>query len=314
MRHLILGLLFALGIAGAQAGCVSAPQAEDIRQASVKFPPRDRGLLWRVEKSGRTSWLYGTIHVGRLEWLAPGPTIVRAMRASDAVALEIDLSDPEEIRAMTPPVDPASADRVLAGGLGARLQAQMRMACMPEAVATLLRPSMQAVALTAATARADGLHPELGIDFVLNGMARSLGKPVVALESVRQQLAILVPASEDEEREIVRDVLDELESKRSEAILTRMAKAWERGDEKEIATYLAWCDCVKTSSERQMLHRMLDDRNPAMAKKLAAIHDGGKTFFAAVGTLHMTGEQSLALLLRQRGFAVQSVPLGGATN
>src|SRR5690349_14955524 len=30
---------------------------------------RDRGMLWRLTKDGRTSHLYGTLHVGRLEWL-----------------------------------------------------------------------------------------------------------------------------------------------------------------------------------------------------------------------------------------------------
>ena len=34
---------------------------------------RDRGFLWKLEKDGRTSWLYGTVHVARLEWAFPGP-------------------------------------------------------------------------------------------------------------------------------------------------------------------------------------------------------------------------------------------------
>lgn len=289
--------------------CVSPPAMADVQQAAVKVPRRDRGLLWRVEKDGRTSWLYGTIHVGRLEWIVPGPTIARALAGSDTVALELDLSKPEELRAMVPPVDRASADRVLAGGLGDRLRAQLRKACVPDGVSNALRPAMQVMTLVAASARAYGLHPELGIDLLLNGMAVGMGKPVLGLETVQQQLRLLMPADDEEERAMVTDALDELESRHADAILRRLAQAWERGDAGEIAGYAQWCDCLKSPSEVLMLRRLVDDRNPAMADKLAALHDGGRTFFAAVGALHMSGEKSLVDLLRRRGFAVRPVPL-----
>jgi len=286
--------------------CIAAPGIADVQQAA-KSPPHDRGLLWRVEKDGRTSWLYGTIHVGKLEWIVPGPTIVHALAASDAVVLELDLSKPEELQSMMPPVDRASAERVLAGGLGARLKVQMRKVCVPEALTTQMRPAMQAVAAMALSARSAGLHPELGIDLLINGMAPRLGKPLVALETVQQQLAFILPESEDDERAMVADALDQLESRKSDAMLERMARAWESGDAATIASYVQWCDCVNTPSEKAMLKRLLDDRNPPMADKLAALHAQGKTFFAAVGALHMSGEQSLVTLLRARGFTVTPV-------
>jgi len=31
---------------------------------------RDRGFLWRVSKDGHSSYLYGTLHVGREAWLS----------------------------------------------------------------------------------------------------------------------------------------------------------------------------------------------------------------------------------------------------
>src|SRR5437763_6015355 len=76
-------------------GCVAPPGIDEVTQAATKFAPRDRGLLWRIEKDGRTSWLYGTIHVGKPEWIVPGPTIMRALMASDTVVLELDLSNPD---------------------------------------------------------------------------------------------------------------------------------------------------------------------------------------------------------------------------
>src|SRR5688572_8346648 len=58
--------------------------------AALAQQSRDRGLLWQLQKDGRTSWLYGTIHLGRLDHAVPGPRIRSALAASEIVALELD--------------------------------------------------------------------------------------------------------------------------------------------------------------------------------------------------------------------------------
>jgi uncharacterized protein YbaP (TraB family) len=63
---------------------------------------------------------------------------------------------------------------------------------------------------------------------------------------------------------------------------------------------------VDTDAERRLYQRLNDDRNPALADKLAALH-GGSPFFAGVGALHMIGTQALPALLRARGFQVERI-------
>ena len=53
----------------------------------------DHGFLWRISKDGRTSYLYGTMHVGKFDWAFPGPSLMQALRATDTVALELDMLD-----------------------------------------------------------------------------------------------------------------------------------------------------------------------------------------------------------------------------
>ena len=55
------------------------------------------------------------------------------------------------------------------------------------------------------------------------------------------------------------------------------------------------------------MKRLLDDRNPALAERIDALHAGGAPVFAAVGSLHMTGPLGLPALLAQRGFTVERV-------
>ncbi len=55
------------------------------------------------------------------------------------------------------------------------------------------------------------------------------------------------------------------------------------------------------------MRRLIDGRNPALARAIGTLHDQGRTLLAAVGALHMTGPQALPRLLAEQGFSVQRV-------
>jgi len=84
-------------------------------------------------------------------------------------------------------------------------------------------------------------------------------------------------------------------------------QAWEAGDLETLAQYEQWCECAQTEDDRAAMRRLNDERNPLLADGIAARHKAGKRVFAAVGALHMTGQQALPLLLAQRGFKVERV-------
>jgi uncharacterized protein YbaP (TraB family) len=63
-----------------------------LRQAQQQAA--DRGLLWRISRGGRESFLYGTLHAGRAEWLALGPQTEAALNRTGVLALEINVVDP----------------------------------------------------------------------------------------------------------------------------------------------------------------------------------------------------------------------------
>ena len=100
--------------------------------------------------------------------------------------------------------------------------------------------------------------------------------------------------------------IDELRNGEARAVLLRLLRAWEHGDAADLAAYASWCRCVDTPAEQAWMKRLNDDRNLALAARLAELH-GGTTFFAGVGALHMTGPNALPRLLAARGFQVQRV-------
>ena len=304
---LLAGACCVFAFAPAHAACPPSAIASLEKPGTALRNGVDRGVLWRIERDGRTSWLYGTLHVGRGDWVRPGPTIQKALTQSDTLALEIDSRDEATAQALARPADPGVLSRVLTGERARRLERQASEACVPPGSLSQLQPILQVTALSGLVARADGLYPEFGVDETLAVSARNNNKPIVALESAAEQLKVLTGGSEAEEAEQVDAALDELESGKLRGQLKELADVWARSDAARLARYADWCDCVKTPAEQRLMKRLLDDRNPNLADGIERLHASGKGVFAAVGALHMIGAQGLPALMSARGFTVTPV-------
>jgi len=298
-----------------KAACPSTPAIPDLSPAALERAMRqavDRGLLWRIDKDGRSSWLYGTMHLGKAEWVVPGPRVMRALQQSDTLALELDLLDPATLAVFSAPADPAASARVLTPERQRRLDRQTAVACLPAGALARLQPILQVTTLSMLAARAEGLYGDYGSEAFLSGLARARGKSIVALETAADQLKVLRGDSEAEEAEQVDQALDELESGQTSVLAGELARAWARNDWPRLDSYAQWCDCLRTPADRRALERLLDDRNPGLADGIARLHAQGQRVFGAVGALHMVGPQGLPALLAARGFRVTAVVPGAS--
>jgi len=293
----------------AESGADCPPAAETPSPERVQAglrDARDHGFLWRISKDGRSSYLYGTVHVAKFDWIFPGPGVAQALRASDALALELDMLDPQVQRRMAQGIS-ARGNAALPEPLQQRLRRQMRDQCVAPETLVKLIPEMQIATLTVLSARRDGLDPAYGIDLFLAGYARGAGKPVVSLETPELQLTALQSKDPPKMIAFVETGLAELEAGRARRMLARMAGLWAASDHAELTRYDEWCECRNTDADRASMKRLLDDRNPALAEGIDALHAGGQRVFAAVGSLHMIGVAGLPWLLEQRGYRVERI-------
>ncbi len=284
----------------------AAPTAEQI-QAYLR-DARDRGFLWRLDKDGRSSWLYGTIHVAKLDWAFVGPTLMAAVRASDEIALELDLLDPA-IQQAIQRENTAQALRPLPKRLEQRLLAQLRASCLPEQLLTSMTPELLAATLVLMSARVDGLDPSYAIDLAYASIGRALGKPVRSLETPALQMRLLRGRNARETQVLVDQSLADLEAHRARTLLLRLTATWADGRLDELERYEDWCECVNDPIERALYQRLLDERNPGLAEGIDALHATGRQVFVAVGSLHMVGPTGLPRLLAARGYTVERVVL-----
>lgn len=288
--------------------CPPAPVVPTSEQAQQGMRDAvDSGLLWKASKGGRSVWLYGTIHVAKLPWVYPGPQVAAAIRASDVVALELDITDPGVLERLRKLILRGADAPTLAPSLQSRLAAQMAAACIAPATLAPMRAEMQAVTVEVMQGRPFGLYPEYGIDEAIAAFARNLRKPVRALETPELQAGLLVSDDPAETADTVGAVLDELEGGKSAQMLQRLAGDWQRGDLADLGAYASWCECLETPRQRADFAKLVDERNPLMADKIVKWHGEGKSLFVAVGALHMIGKVGLPALLKARGFQVERV-------
>lgn len=279
------------------------PLTPERAEAGMKAA-KDHGFFWRLSKDGRSSYLYGTIHAARPDWMFPGPTVVEAIAASDIVALELDVLDPDVQRRLVASIGGRRGD-VLPPALQRRLEKRMAIECVEAATFSRLSPEFQIASLSVLAARADGIDPSYAIDLVLASLARNLDKPVFSLETPESQMQALQMPTPAETIAFVERGLADLEAGRVRPLLNRVAKIWIEGDYAELSRYERWCNCVRTAGERAAMQRLLAGRNPALAEGIDGLHASGKRVFAAVGSLHMIGPTGLPTLLRQRGYKVE---------
>lgn len=298
---MIRALLLAFFVCKAHAACPPVPALPTADQAATwaaKAP--DRGLLWRISRGGHSSYLFGSLHIGKADWAYPGPALRAAWAQTEVLAVELDPADVGAALATLPKEAP------LPPALARRLDAQARAACLPAGALTALPAMLQLSTLTLLEARRDGFDAGFGQDLMLLAWAKAEGRPVQSLETVQEQLAALEPGP-GELPAVVDGALQQLRGGQVRGPLRKLASTWSRGDLATLGNYTRWCACADTPAERAWLQRINDERNGPLAARIAALHSAGQSLLVAVGALHMSGPQALPKLLAEQGFAVEAL-------
>lgn len=280
--------------------------------ASAQQQPA-RGALYKLEYAGNTSWLFGTIHVGKQDFYPLEPRVTQALERATAVALEID-----------PTADPARSMAVMrefglyAPGSGSamtdiRAEYRPRLERMlakhgiaPEMVAPM-KPWLVVMMLTLGEYRNLGYGPELGVDLQLARLAHGQKKRVVELESIGGQAALFGRLSNQEQARFLEDSLDIIENPKQGVQPRDLVDAWASADAAKFEALAREVEEDTTFSGKFMKKVLLNERNPLLADGIVAMMKMEQHSFAAIGTLHLVGSGNVAELLRQRGVKVERI-------
>jgi uncharacterized protein len=292
--------------------CPAAPtQPSQEKIQELAKSAKDRGFLWKIEKDGRTSYLFGTMHVNKLEWSMPGAKTMAAVRDSDVIALELDILDPKIQTQMSDPANFGIKPLQLPVKMKQRMEVVAQRACAPIAMIASMHPVMQIATVAVFDARFSNLEFGYGSEIVLSGAAGAMKKPIIGLETPEIQMRALMAGEPGEIIEIVESGLTDFEAGKQRKQIVRLHNTWASGDFAEFQKYEEWCDCIHGDADRKFLKRVNDDRNPGLAAGIDKLHRDGKRVFAAVGSLHMVGAKGIPALLKDMGYKVERVMFDG---
>lgn len=283
----------------------ATPTADEI-QTMVKRA-QDRGFLWKYEKNGNTGYLYGSIHLGRRDWIVPGPKTMAALRSAGVIALELDILDPEVQYQLSDPSRFGIKKLTLPPPLKLHMESVAKRVCAPVEALKDLHPLMQLITVTIHDARFSGLEMAYGSEMFLAGFSRGAKKRIASLETPQLQMHALLSGEDQEILEIVKSGLALFETGSYRAQTERLINAWATRDLDDLQRYGEWCECMITETDRKYMKGLIDDRNPHLAASIDKLSRDGRTVFAAVGSLHMIGPNAVPKLLEKMGYRIERV-------
>lgn len=268
-----------------------------------------RALLWEVRSPSTTVFLLGTIHLGT-PGLYPLPANVEdAYRRARVIALEADPADPSALLAAAQVMTyapPDSLERNIPAPLFHETLEVLAGYGLPTGMAGAMKPFMLAMTITALEGGKLGLDASMGIDMHLAGRARQDGKRLVELESMAMQLGLMNAMPREAQTAMLESAVRGAKAGTLGRDMLALVDAWKAGDADRLdQTAMRDLQKMPAAARKALQDRLFDQRNRAMADKVARMLGGAEVVLVGVGAGHLSGPAGLVEMLRARGFGVR---------
>jgi len=308
---LLLTLLLAWSLPACSADISVASGATALSEpAQLDLVPR-RGTLYRVRHGGKTSYLFGTIHVGKQDFFPLEPEVTRALADSSALVIELDIRDSAPFQ--------LALDKHGSYPAGDTIVQHLKPDTLNQLVSALGRagislhtverykPWLVANLLVGAELERHGFERSHAVEYFLLDLAKKQDKAVRELESADYQLALFDSMNDAQQERYLRENLNDLDDGASLKKSEDLISAWSSADAPRIAAVLHELTTGDTVSAAFMQNMLLGKRNPEMASSIERIMRDDQVAFVGVGLLHLVGDQGLPQLLKQRGYEVEKL-------
>ena len=259
----------------------------------------ENALLWKVSKGDQEAYLYGTIHISCNAELSPD--VEKALKESDELILEIDMSDPSlQMRMMQKMMLPDGkdasdflTDKELES-LEEYVNENVKM--IPDfAMVSNMKPIFLSSLITQSLLSCQN---QTGYDQLLLQKAQQQNTPISGLETIDEQISALdgIP-----HQEVYDEIIASIEEDQQEDIkmLDKMMQYYNNANLKALKKLFDESD----SFLNDFTDIALDKRNknwiPVIKEKMK-----GQKVFIAFGAAHLIGENGVVELLKDEGYKV----------
>jgi uncharacterized protein YbaP (TraB family) len=262
-----------------------------------------KGLLWEISGNGlsKPSYLFGTMHIMCSDDYFEPSGLQRALKGSEALCLEIDVTNPEmgiamqkalidpQMRNMKDELDPAAV-----AGIDSLMRKYM-MAGIDKL--GILKP--WAVATTFSIFTMLDCQSQKQYEIELAMLAKQEEKPIFELENVEFQISMFDSWERADQIQMVNEIV--LKAGENRSLFNRMMASYKLQD------LDALLQLMNEQTEYIKYNKaLLDDRNIDWIPKMAQMMSQRSMFFA-VGAGHLGGSNGVISLLKKAGYNVAAV-------
>jgi uncharacterized protein len=278
----------------------AAPAMAD--QTAIQAHP----AVWHVRTGHSDITLLGSLHMlpANMAWLTPD--ILHSINHSDIFMFEVPTDDTSrttltsllDARGALPPGQSLRA--MLPSASQADFDAAITAEHLSASITDHEQPWLASLQLTLADTMNRAYYPDAGVDYVVMSWANAHNRQVRYLETVDQQLAMLMP-DENETSSQLAEFADRLKQVgQEEKDIDPVVQAWSSGDVAKLD------DLIDGDFEGHpdAKKRLLTDRNREWATEIEQMAGGWRNAFVVVGAAHLAGPDGVPALLRKDGFTV----------
>lgn len=281
------------------AACATVPQP-----AAASGP---RPALWMVADQDTTIYLFGTIHLLPRNSSWRTPAFDTAVQGSQTLVVEtlIDTANPQQLASEMASLGfssglPPIAQRVDPARRAA-LEAAIARTAIPRPMFDRMETWAAAFTLMGVQFQTLGLQPDQGVETVLRQMFMAAGKPVMQLETNREQLSLFDTLPQRAQRQLLEGAVEAPQTVQVQ--FNEMLQAWLSGDVDAIARSFNR-DLQESPELREAL---LTRRNFNWSQWIERRLATPGSVFVAVGAGHLAGDASVQRYLEGRGIRVRRV-------
>lgn len=264
-------------------------------------------FLWEVKSGTNTLYLFGSPGLGNSDLYPVSFWAEAAYTRAQVLAVESDLSDETRFAKEAADMFYPKGDTLeqhISKPLFEEVYDFHAAQGLPFTASNQMKPYALAIGLMNKEAKTVGLDGSFDAPFYFIAKAQADNKPVQEVEGVPQELRTLEALPLPLQEEMLKSAVEQAaKSSWAEALQAEVA-AWKSGDvdyyqELDLKSYATMEHGV------EIRRRLVEDRHPAIADKVAGYLKTGKVYFVILSAAHFVGPNTLLAELEKRGFKIQ---------
>ncbi|MCJ7764581.1 MAG: TraB/GumN family protein [Thiovulaceae bacterium] len=267
-----------------------------------------KSLLFKLSTASSTVYILGSIHLAKPELYPLESAIEEAYEKSGVLVVELDAQSRKSMSVMQNTVarlgrypKGKSLRSELSSATYDALQRYTNRAGIVLETLEQMRPWVVMLQLSITEMQRLGYSPRLGIDKHFIDRAKQERKPILALETIEEQMALLSREEKHYQEKLLRYSLASMSE--MEPMLNELSASWKNGDAKAMEQMLL-LSMQNDASLKDLYDDFVTRRNYKMTEKINALLRSERDYFVVVGAAHVIGKEGIVGLLEKRGYKV----------